>query len=53
MTSENETALLTHLFSLCLKVDEYATDTTLIASDLTMSPTLYDPFFRMSLVVID
>ena len=38
MTSENETSLLTHLFSLCLKVDEYATDTTLIAADLKMSP---------------
>src|ERR1700677_5243827 len=34
MTTENETRLLTHLFSLCLKVDDYATDTALIAVDL-------------------
>lgn len=38
MTSENETSLLTHLFSLCLKVDDYATNTTVIAADLKMSP---------------
>jgi hypothetical protein len=37
MTTENETSLLTHLFSLCLKVDDYATDTALIAIDLKMS----------------
>ena len=42
MTSENETNLLTHLFSLCLKVDDYATETALIAADLKMSPTRYD-----------
>ncbi len=41
MTSENETSLLTHLFSLCLKVDDYATDTTLIAADLKMAPIRY------------
>jgi DNA-directed RNA polymerase I subunit RPA49 len=42
MTSENETSLLTHLFSLCLRVDEYATETALIAADLKMAPTRYD-----------
>lgn len=42
MTSENETSLLTHLFSLCLKVDDYATETALIAADLKMAPTRYD-----------
>ena len=52
MTSENETNLLTHLFSLCLKVDDYATDTTLIAADLKMSPTRYD-LFREIYVVVD
>ena len=44
MTSDNETTLLTHLFSLCLKIDDYATDTTLIAADLKMSPTRYVTF---------
>jgi DNA-directed RNA polymerase I subunit RPA49 len=44
MTSDNETSLLTHLFSLCLKIDDCATDATLIAADLKMSPTRYDPF---------
>lgn len=37
MTSENEARFLTHLFSLCLKIDDYATNTTLIAADLKMS----------------
>ena len=44
MTSDNETSLLTNLFSLCLKIDDYATDTTLIAADLKMSPTRYVTF---------
>lgn len=43
ITSDNETSLLTHLFSLCLKVDDYATDTTLLAADLKMPPTRCDP----------
>jgi hypothetical protein len=42
MTSNSETCLLTHLFSLCLRIDDYATDTTLIAADLKMSPTRCD-----------
>ena len=41
MTTENETRLLTHLFSLCLKVEDYAADTALIAADLKMSTTRY------------
>ena len=44
MTSDNETSLLTNLFTLCLKIDDYATDTTLIAADLKMSPTRYVTF---------
>lgn len=44
MTSDNETNLLTHLFSLCLKIDDYATDTKLIAADLKMSTTRYVTF---------
>jgi len=46
MTTENETRLLTHLFSLCLKVDDYATDTALIAADLKMSTTRVNALFR-------
>jgi len=46
ITSDNETSLLTHLFSLCLKIDDYATDTALIASDLKMSPTRVNGLFR-------
>ncbi|KAI9454084.1 RNA polymerase I associated factor A49-like protein [Russula earlei] len=46
MTSDNETNLLTHLFSLCLKVDDYATDTTLIAADLKMASTKVNGLFR-------
>ena len=51
MTTENETSLLTHLFSLCLKVDDYATDMALIAADLKMSPTRYP--LKMMHVVMD
>jgi DNA-directed RNA polymerase I subunit RPA49 len=35
-TSATRTSLLTHIFALCLKVDDYATDTQLIAHDLSM-----------------
>ena len=52
MTSENETSFLTHLFSLCLKVDDYATDAAQIAADLKMSSTRYD-LLRSVYVVID
>jgi DNA-directed RNA polymerase I subunit RPA49 len=48
ITSDNETSLLTHLFSLCLKVDDYATDTGLLAVDLKMAPTRCDTFNRLS-----
>lgn len=33
-TSQKETLLLTHMFALCLRVDDYVTDTELIAKDL-------------------
>jgi len=46
MTSDNETNLLTHLFALCLRVDEYATDAKLIATDLKMSSTKVNTLFR-------
>ena len=37
ITPEKETLLLTSLFALCLRVDDYATDTTLLSKDLTMA----------------
>ncbi|KAH9003792.1 RNA polymerase I associated factor A49-like protein [Lactarius hatsudake] len=46
MTTENETSLLTHLFSLCLKADGHATDTALIAADLKMASTRVNNLFR-------
>ncbi|KAN0142082.1 RNA polymerase I associated factor, A49-like protein [Lactarius tabidus] len=46
MTTENETCLLTHLFSLCLKVDDYAANATLIAVDLKMSSARVNSLFR-------
>ncbi|KAF8259326.1 Rpa49 subunit specific to nuclear RNA polymerase I [Lactarius quietus] len=46
MTTENETSLLTHLFSLCLKVDDYATNTALIAVDLKMASARVNGLFR-------
>lgn len=37
ITPEKETLLLTSLFALCLRVDDYATDTTLLSKDLSMA----------------
>jgi DNA-directed RNA polymerase I subunit RPA49 len=51
MTSENETSFFTHLFSLCLKVDDYATDTSLIATDLKMSLARYDLFRKIHITI--
>ncbi|KAF8515700.1 RNA polymerase I associated factor, A49-like protein [Hysterangium stoloniferum] len=36
-TKGAETLLLTHMFALCLRVDRYATDPALLASDLSMT----------------
>ncbi|KZT03300.1 RNA polymerase I associated factor A49-like protein [Laetiporus sulphureus 93-53] len=36
MTPQTETMLLTYMFALCLRIDDFATDTDLIASDLSM-----------------
>ena len=41
MTPQTETMLLAYMFALCLRVDDYATDTTLIAKDLSMAVTKY------------
>ncbi|KAI0052437.1 RNA polymerase I associated factor, A49-like protein [Auriscalpium vulgare] len=46
MTTEKDTSLLTHTFALCLKTDNFATDTTLIASDLKMSLPRVNTLFR-------
>lgn len=39
MTPQTETMLLSYMFALCLRVDDYATDTTLLAKDLSMAVT--------------
>ena len=41
MTSQMQTTLLTHMFALCLRVDDYATDSSLVAKDLGMQPSEY------------
>ncbi|GJE92909.1 RNA polymerase I associated factor, A49-like protein [Phanerochaete sordida] len=46
ITPAMETMLLTHMFALCLRVDDYATDTTLIAKDLSMSVAKVNPLFK-------
>ncbi|KAA1474187.1 RNA polymerase I associated factor, A49-like protein [Dentipellis sp. KUC8613] len=45
-TSHTDTNLMTHIFALCLKVDDFATDTTLLASDLRMGVTKVNTLFR-------
>ncbi|OSX57880.1 hypothetical protein POSPLADRAFT_1155569 [Postia placenta MAD-698-R-SB12] len=39
VTTQTETMLLTYMFALCLRIDDFATDAELIAHDLSM-PTL-------------
>jgi DNA-directed RNA polymerase I subunit RPA49 len=45
-TSEKATMLLTHMFALCLHVDEFATDTSVLAADLSMESTKVNLLFR-------
>ncbi|KAG8215168.1 RNA polymerase I associated factor, A49-like protein, partial [Butyriboletus roseoflavus] len=45
-TSQTETLLLTHMFALCLRIDDYATDTTLIASDLSQKVATINTLFK-------
>ncbi|KAF9480293.1 RNA polymerase I associated factor, A49-like protein [Pholiota conissans] len=45
-TSATKTLLLTHIFALCLKLDEYATNTTIVAHDLSMSVTEINQLFK-------
>ena len=43
ITPQTEAMLLSYMFALCLRVDDYATDTTLLAKDLGMAVTKYVP----------
>ncbi|KAI9573483.1 Rpa49 subunit specific to nuclear RNA polymerase I [Boletus coccyginus] len=45
-TSQTETLLLTHMFALCLRIDDYATDTTLIANDLSQKVATINVLFK-------
>ncbi|KAF8225355.1 Rpa49 subunit specific to nuclear RNA polymerase I [Tricholoma matsutake] len=45
-TSATETNLLTHVFALCLKVDNFATDTTVLAHDLSMQVSKVNDLFK-------
>ena len=38
--------MLTHMFALCLRVDEWATDPTLLAGDLSMPVTKVNQLFK-------
>ncbi|KAI0759667.1 RNA polymerase I associated factor, A49-like protein [Irpex lacteus] len=46
ITPEKETMLLTYMFALCLRVDDYATDTSLLAKDLSMAVSKVNPLFK-------
>ncbi|KAF8630259.1 hypothetical protein AX17_005445 [Amanita inopinata Kibby_2008] len=46
MTPKMKTTLLTHIFALCLKVDNYATDTTILAEDLSMNVQRANQLFK-------
>ncbi|ETW79765.1 hypothetical protein HETIRDRAFT_440794 [Heterobasidion irregulare TC 32-1] len=46
MTSQTDTILLTSMFALCLRVDDYATDTQLMATDLKLGVTRINTLFR-------
>ncbi|EAU87662.1 Rpa49 subunit specific to nuclear RNA polymerase I [Coprinopsis cinerea okayama7 len=45
-TSTTKTNLLTHIFALCLKVDQFATDTEMLAQDLSMKTAEVNQLFR-------
>lgn len=57
ITSQKETMLVTHMLALCLHVDDFATDTMLIAHDLKMPVSKYvfvapDAFFLLADIVM-
>ncbi|EMD35139.1 hypothetical protein CERSUDRAFT_116615 [Gelatoporia subvermispora B] len=45
-TSQTETSLLTHMFALCLRMDDFATDTTAVAHDLSMAVDKVNMLFK-------
>ncbi|KAI0759036.1 RNA polymerase I associated factor, A49-like protein [Fomes fomentarius] len=46
MTPQTETMLLTHMFALCLRIDDYATDMDSVAHDLSMPPAKVNGLFK-------
>ncbi|KAH9837707.1 RNA polymerase I associated factor, A49-like protein [Rhodofomes roseus] len=46
VTSQTETMLMTYMLALCLRVDDFATDTELIAHDLKMPASKVNPLFK-------
>ncbi|KAH7920228.1 RNA polymerase I associated factor, A49-like protein [Leucogyrophana mollusca] len=46
VTSQSETLLLTSMFALCLRVDDFATDTSLIAADLSQPVAKINSLFK-------
>ncbi|KAF5326627.1 hypothetical protein D9611_000864 [Ephemerocybe angulata] len=45
-TSSTKTNLLAHIFALCLKLDQFATDTEVLAKDLSMKTTDVNQLFK-------
>lgn len=41
MTTASQCKLLSYMFALCLRIDDYATDTSLVAKDLQMPIAQY------------
>ncbi|KAI0742841.1 RNA polymerase I associated factor, A49-like protein [Daedaleopsis nitida] len=46
MTPQTETMLLAYMFALCLRIDDYASDTESIAHDLSMPPKRVNDLFK-------
>lgn len=46
VTQELETTLLTHAFALCLRVDEWAADTAILAGDLSLPVAKVNQLFK-------
>ncbi|KDQ55898.1 hypothetical protein JAAARDRAFT_180037 [Jaapia argillacea MUCL 33604] len=45
-TTASQTSLLTHMFALCLRIDDFATDTSLLAGDLSMEVAKVNQLFK-------
>ncbi|KLO18764.1 Rpa49 subunit specific to nuclear RNA polymerase I [Schizopora paradoxa] len=46
-STENQIMLLTHMFALCLRVDNYVTDTTVLANDLKETIIRINQYFKL------